>query len=89
MSDQRATIRRSGCNPSPKEVHDAVELALKRLSELGYRRTPLLHSVLTGMATDHSPVTINGLMSFPSIGDCDPSSAYRLIKRLESERIVT
>ena len=80
---------RSGCSPSSEEVEVTLQLTLKRLSALGYRRTPLLHTVLTEMATSHSPVTVSDLMALPGIGECDHSSAYRLIKRLESEGIVT
>ena len=80
---------RKGCSPSPMEVRDAVQLALKRLSALGYRQTALLLTVLKEMASHHSPVTLSGLMSLPGIGACDPSSVYRLVKRLESEGIVT
>jgi hypothetical protein len=53
------------------------------------RSTPLLRTVLTEMATSHSPTTVSELMSLPGIDECDHSSAYRLLKRLESEGIVT
>lgn len=90
VNEARSMTRiRSGCTPSPEEVQDTVQVALKRLSALGYRRTPLLHTVLSEMATSHAPVTVSDLMSMPGIGECDHSSAYRLLKRLESEGIVT
>lgn len=84
-----ASLRRLGCTPAPQEVRDVVRVALSRLSLLGYRQTPLLHAVLTEMAAHHTPVTINDLMALPNIRDCNPSTTYRLLKRLESEGIVT
>ncbi len=83
------SLRRLGCTPAPQEARDVVQAALKRLSALRYRQTPLLHAVLTEMAEHHVPVTINHLMALPSISDSDYSSTYRLLKRLESEGIVT
>ena len=41
------------------------------------------------MATSHSPTTASEVMSLPGIDECDHSGAYRLLKRLESEGIVT
>ncbi len=80
---------RLGCTPSRQEVEDAIQVALARLSSRGYRRTPLLQTVLREMAAHHSPVTISELMTLPDIGESDPSSTYRLLKRLETEGIVT
>ena len=86
---QRLRPRRSACTPGEHEIQGTIQMALERLSQSGYRKTPLLRTVLAEMATHHSPVTLKELMSMPSIGDCDPSSAFRLIKRLETEGIVT
>ena len=85
---QFVPLRKVHCRPDKREIDLTVKEALHRLSQMGHRRTPLSKAVLTAMAKKHSPICIKELSSLAGICDSDPSSIFRLVKRLESAGIV-